>query len=401
MDKEIRLEGAPNWYGTSLEQLEFEWSREEELELERYCQKILKNIADEEMTPSERFEATMAGREKDRLLIEALYFNLYAVQTLDSAAGALKPIDVCRYPKLLVKAHLATAARFALDFPTLYPISYTHEFWGGRAQMMEYGNPRMIGDAPIKSVTDLEGMGVPDPYQAGLYPGYLWACREMKRAFTKYGVDKVMPLWVSIHDPIGTVMESMVGWPRFMIAARKDAELCRRTLDLATKWVIRLGQAMIDMGADCIMMCSYPGVIPVEGNEWMLEYYAKIGQVLGRQVPLWYGLTFEKALSWLPAMYERKAVGPGSCRGWFCAEMDYRKAVDFSREHDLYCSCALLDKVLVNGPIPVIEEKLRELCEYGKSYPKFALGIAAVDYLTPQVNFETAIAAAKRYGKLR
>ena len=401
MGKEIRLEGAPHWYGTPLEQLEFEWSHEEKLELERYCQKILRNVAEEEMTPRERFEATMAGKERDRLLIESLYFNVYAVRTLDSAANALKPIDVCRYPKLLVKAHLATVARFALDFPTLYPISYTHELWGGKAEMMEYGNPRMIGDAPIKSVADLESIEVPDPKKDGLYPGYLWACREMKRVFTKYGVDKVMPLWVSVIGPMGTAMMSMVGWARFMIAARKDTELCRRTMDLATEWVIRLGQAMIDMGADCVMMCAYPGIIPIEGNEWMIEYYARIGKALGCQVPLWYGLTFEKALAWLPAMYEREAVGPGSYRGWFCTEMDYRKVVDFSREYDLYCSCAPLDKVLLNGPISVIEEEIRKRCGYGKSYPKFAIGMAAVDYLTPQANFEAAIAAAKRYGKLR
>ena len=169
-------------------------------------------------------------------------------------------------------------------------------------------------------MTDLEGIGVPDPYQAGLYPGYLWACREMKRAFIKYGVDKVMPLWVSIHDPIGTVMESM--------------------------------------------------------------------------------LTYKKALDWFPAMCEQGAVGSGSFCGWFCAEMDYKEVIDFSREHDLYCSCALSDRVLLNGPISAIEEEIKQRCEYGKLNPKFAIGIAAVAYLTPISNFEAAIATAKRYGKL-
>ena len=111
----------------------------------------------------------MLPREVQNVL-EALYFNVYAVRTLDSAADALKPVDVCRNPKLLVKAHLATLSRFALDLPALYPISYTHEFWGGKAQMTEYGNPCMVGDPPIKSVADLEGLRVPDPYQAGLFP---------------------------------------------------------------------------------------------------------------------------------------------------------------------------------------------------------------------------------------
>ncbi len=400
MAKGVRLEGAPYWYGTPLDELDFEWTPEEKLELERYCQRILKNVAEEEMTPRQRFEATMEGRARDRLLLEALYFNLYAVRILNSAADALKPIDVCRNPKLLVKAHLATLSRFALDLPALYPISYTHEFWGGKAQMTEYGNPRMVGDPPIKSVADLEGLEVPDPKKDGLYPGYLWACREMKQTFTQYGVDKVMPLGVSIIGPMGTAMESMVGWTEFMVAAGKNPELCRRTMDLAAEWVIRLGQAVTDMGADCLMMCAYPGIMPIEGNEWMVEYYTKIGKALGSQVPLWYALTFEKALSWFHVMYEKEAVGPKSFRGWFCAEMDYQKVIDFSREHDLYCSCALSDRVLLNGPISAIEEETKRRCEYGKSHPKFAMGIPAVDYSTPISNFEAAIAAAKRYGKI-
>ena len=50
--------------------------------------------------------------------------------------------------------------------------------------------------------------------------------------------------------------------------------------------------------------------------------------------------------------------------------------------------------------LSAIEEETKRRCEYGKSHPKFAIGIAAVDYLTPISNFEVAIAAAKRYGKI-
>ena len=56
-----KMENAPEWYGTPYDQLEFEWSREEELELERYCEKILKNAEEEEMTPLERVRGHMAG----------------------------------------------------------------------------------------------------------------------------------------------------------------------------------------------------------------------------------------------------------------------------------------------------------------------------------------------------
>ena len=72
--KEIRMQGAPDWYSKHLDELGFEWSPEEELEIERYCEKILKNVAEEEMTPLERWKAHMAGKPTDRkfFTVEAL-----------------------------------------------------------------------------------------------------------------------------------------------------------------------------------------------------------------------------------------------------------------------------------------------------------------------------------------
>jgi uroporphyrinogen-III decarboxylase len=327
---------------------------------------------------------------------------VYAVRTLDAGADALKPADLCRTPKLLVKAHLATVARFQLDFPTLYPISYGQELWGGRACMTEYGNPVLAGGPPIQSIADLDGISVPNPRKDGLFPGYLWACREIRRIFAAHGVDKVMPLWVCIGvDPLGTAAMFMTDCGQFMAATRNNPEFCRRTMDLAAEWTIQFGQAVIDMGADCLVLCAYAGIMPIAGNEWMVNYYARIGQALGSQVPIWYALTFEPAISWFPVMVEKGAVGANNFRGWFCAEMDYRKVIDFSREHNLYCCSALSDSLLLHGPVSAIEEDIRRRCEYGKSYPRFAIGIAAVDYTTPILHVERAIAAAKRYGALR
>jgi len=357
--KQGKLRGAPYWYGAPLDQLGFEWSAEERLDLERYCQQIRQNITESEdtFTPLERLKATLESRERDRLFLESFYFNPYAVRTLDPQGQFSKPGDVCRDPKLLVKAHIATVAQYGLDLPVLYPISYTQEIWGADVTMTDYGNPALVGECPIKSLADLEGLEIPDPRNTGLYPGYLWACRETKRLFADHGLDKVMPLSVCIgNDPLGTVGMFMMGWTEFMKAARKNPELCRQAMSLATEWTIRMGQAAIEAGADCLIMCSQIGFIPLEGNEWILSDYARIGEALGSQLPCWYALTYERALDWFPAMCEEGAVGPRSFRGWFCADMDYKKAIDFSHQNDLYCSCALPDKVLFNEPVSAIEE---------------------------------------------
>jgi len=401
--KQGKLAGAPYWYDTPLDQLDFEWSEADLLELKGYCRQIHQNIADskDKLTSIERLYATLEGREKDRLFLESYYFNPYAVRTLDPHGQRWKPGDVCKDPRLLVKAHLATVARYGLDLPILYPISYTQEIWGADAQMVDYGNPAQVEGYPVKSLSDLEGFDIPDPSRTGLCTGYLWACREIKRLFVDQGLDKVMPLSVCIgNDPLGTVGMFTMGWTGFIRALRKNPELCRRSINLATEWTIKMGQAAIEAGADCLIICSQIGFIPLKSNEWILNDYARMGKVLGSQLPCWYALTYERALDWFPEMRARGAVGPGSLQGWFCAEMDYKKVVDCSREYDVYCCCALSDATLFNEPVSVIEKEIENMCNYGKSYNNFSIGIAAVDYLTPQKNFSAAVSAAKEYGKL-
>ncbi len=398
------LAGAPYWYGIPLDELDFSWSEAEQRELRGYCQQIHRNIEDsgDTLTSFERLHATLKGREKDRLFLESYYFNPYAVRTLDPHGQRWKPGDVCRDPKLLVKAHLATVAKYGLDLPILYPISYTQEIWGADAQMVDYGNPAQVKGFPIKSLADLEGFDIPDPCHTGLYTGYLWACREIKRLLVDQELDKIMPLSVCIgNDPLGTVGMFMMGWTGYMRALRKDSELCQRSMNLATEWTIKTGLAAIEAGADCLILCSQIGFAPLKGNEWILSYYERLGKVLGSKLPCWYAMTYEGALDWFPEMRAQRAVGPGSLQGWFCAEMDYRKAVDCSRENDVYCCCALSDAILSNGPASVIEEEVEKLCNYGKSYNKFSIGIAAVDYLTPPENFSAAVSAARNHGKLK
>jgi uroporphyrinogen-III decarboxylase len=242
----IPIEGAPYWYNTPIEKLDFEWSREEKVEIERYCAKILKNIEEEGgMTPLERWKAAMWGKPKDRMVMGIHTANTYITRTMDGFSDAMKPIDVYRYPKLWVKAHLAAVARFGLDYANQHAINYGEDMWGGQSKMIEYGNPIMSGPPPIKTMEDTEGIPIPDPYKDGLYPGYLWAFREYRRILDEYKIP--LPVWGSICvGPTLTVMMCMMGWAEFAIGLRKNPELVRRCLDLSTEWLIRYGKAQID-----------------------------------------------------------------------------------------------------------------------------------------------------------
>ena len=115
----IRMQNAPDWYDTPLDELHFEWSAEEKLEIERYCEKIHKNIEEEEMTPRERWIATQEGKEKDRCFMATAPFNVYAVRTLDSNADAFKADRWIQKSQIAGKAALCLYGplQSGLDFP--------------------------------------------------------------------------------------------------------------------------------------------------------------------------------------------------------------------------------------------------------------------------------------------
>lgn len=397
----IRMENAPDWYDTPLDKLDFEWSKEEKLEIERYCEKIHKNIEEEEMTPSQRFKATLEGNEKDRCFMVTLPFNVYAVRTLDSAADALKPIDCYRNPKLLVKEHFAFAARFKTDWIMPYTVGYTEDLWGGKSKLIEYGNPVLLGDPPIKTMADLEGLEIPDHKKHGLYPGYLWAIRECKRFLKEYNLDQAIPLSVGVLcDPIAIVMLGMTSISGFMIMTRKDPELLKKCVEMADELFIASCLAAKEMGADVLWVSAGLGWLPIKGNEWTLDHHEKVSRTLGPQIPIYYTAGVAADAAWLPLMVERGIMGPGGLAGWATGgALDYKKAVDLAREHNIHCMNLSSDKIVLDGPISAIEEDLKMRCDYGKEHTKFAIGIGAIDYHTSQEHVDAAIAAAKKYGK--
>jgi len=198
------------------------------------------------MTPKERFNALMWGKDKDRMATMLWGGQPYVARCYDGFREALVPIDIYQYPKLYVKAMIAYAARFSVDCIPFHAINYGEDLWGGQSKMIEYGNPIMEGEPPIKTMDDLEGIVIPDPLKDGLYPGYIWAFREFKRIFDKYNIPH--PIWGSLCvGPVLMPMMAMLGMEKFSINLRKNPALIKRCCEVATEWLIRYGRAFIDI----------------------------------------------------------------------------------------------------------------------------------------------------------
>ncbi|MFC1925276.1 uroporphyrinogen decarboxylase family protein [Chloroflexota bacterium] len=403
------MENAPDWYGTPLDKIHFEWSQEEELMLQRWCEKIAKNCEEEEMTPMERYHATFEMKPKDRLHIEVKYNVPYGVRSLDSWADAIKPGDCYKRPKLHIMAHLATAARFKLDIINIYVIHYTEECWGADGRMIDYGTPQMVGDPPIKTMEDIESVAVPDPKLHSLYPGYLWAAKEIKRIMKKYGIADKLPVELSFcGDPLGTVHLGMTGFGQGVVMMRKNQELFKACMEKAAAFQIAFGKACKECEPDGMYLCTYMGAFPPKvkdvDNTWITDIMAKVGREvkghLGQDLPLWHTGGADGFDKWMPLYYEHGAMGTGSFDGmWFGDYLDHKEVFNYFRERDLYCAFSINDHAVLDADFATIEELLKLRCDEAKKHPKHACAIGVLDYWTPQPVFEKTMEMAKKLSK--
>src|SRR4030042_1913319 len=220
----------------------------------------------------------------------------------------------------------------------------------------------------------------------------------MRRIFDEYGLTKVMPLYMSHCGSAEGSMLFMVGMAKFVKALTKDPELCKRSSAIHNELAIRFGKAVREVGRpDMCLMAIGPDLLPLKGNEWLIPLHVELSKALTPSAPIIIGPSSIQILEWLARYYE-KVGSDGYAGGFYIHDIDITKVLPFSREHDLYASCSFPDKVLLDGPISAIEEEIRVRCEYGKSYPKFVIGMEC-DYWTPQAHYDAAVAACKKYGK--
>ena len=275
--------------------------------------------------------------------------------------------------------------------------------------MIDYGTPMFVGDPPVKTIEDIENVEVPDPKKHGLYPGYLWACRELMRIMKKYGADKVLPVELSYcGDPLGTVHIGMTGFTAGMTMPKKDPECFKVCMNKATDWSIKFGQAIKELQPNGMYLCSYMGAIPPKMGKvdcsWFLDCHGRIAKALwespGDMPYMWHTLGAPGWMEWMSLYEPHGALGPESYGGWWVGpDMPYEKVFEYSREKDLYCACSIDDHIVLNGEFDAIEAALAPRLQEAKRYPKHFCALGVIDYWTPQPYFDRLLEMAKSLGK--
>jgi hypothetical protein len=390
------LENAPKWW-PNFEAPEF--SEMDQLEMERYCNKILSNVAAEKgMTPWERWRATVAGEIPDRPMVHMFVDPVGVSRVLDCWSYSLKPgFDLYNYPELFVKANLAWYARFGTDILNVYTLwgAISMIEWGGnsKAKMCPTMMPAMI-DPPIKTEADLDKIHLPDINRDGFMPPSIWALRKIKEFMNKYGVSSVMPL-MGYTEFCPYPPSILLGMKEGFAACKRNPELSHKVAAICTEFNINYVKAMKDAGADLQCSSGELGVAGLEKAKEFDKYYLKVANAGG---PNHLFADSGLGVSSLEFRCKSGSYGP---TGWFATadthplELQRRLATEYKK---IFGVLPFNAPELTPGRDPKkVEELLKNTIKVCGG-PGFFQTIH-LDYWSTQENLDTFVRVPKEYGK--
>ena len=158
--------------------------------------------------------------------------------------------DALNDPELLYKAMTYTVREMKLDTLCLFAdMSLEAEACGCQVQFDEINVP-MVTTHPVATIDDLATLKVPDPYRDGRLPIFLEVMRLMKK---NYNILK-------IGEVIGPfTLATQLGGMGIYTETRRDPQKVEAILDYCEKVIIRYAQALIEVGADIILIAEPSG----------------------------------------------------------------------------------------------------------------------------------------------
>lgn len=390
------MEGAPKWFNAPWTELDFPFSEEEELEIERYCQKIKQNIEKDKMTPWERWNAMVKGQEVDMVHVQIHPETTYSIKALDGFADAVKPIDSFKHPKLFLKAHLASIAKFGTFVPQIYSYSYGESEWGGKAKYLERAHPVMV-ESGVKTLEDADRLVVPDPRKDGAYPGMLWMIHQMKENFKKYGLGDVMPVGASVCTPAEWIVaESVRGLKAGFLDPIKNIDMWQKLIRKTTEFEIAYAKALREAGADIVWCCQHHSAWPPKVFK---EQIAPFAAELAKRGPLDGWAYAANQESHMQIMAD--AGGYDACKFLeFTTDTSVEFCRKFTKDLNKAYICCEPDKAILTD-FPTIEATVKQHIKIGTSTPGvgFGMAVGAIDYWTPPQNVEAFVKDVKQFGK--
>jgi len=145
---------------------------------------------------------------------------------------------------------LQTVEKMGLDTLCLFAdMILEAEACGCQIQSDDFRVPEVITH-PVRTIDDLARLKVPDPYRDGRMPVFLATMRLLKKKFTMIKVGEVI-------GPF-TLATNMGGSDIYM-DTRRNPQKVKALLEYCEKVIIRYAKALIEAGADMILIAEPAG----------------------------------------------------------------------------------------------------------------------------------------------
>ncbi|MDQ8183673.1 uroporphyrinogen decarboxylase family protein [Pelagicoccus sp. SDUM812005] len=163
------------------------------------------------------------------------------------------PSEICRDPDLLVEGLLAEYERYKPDFLTVGIDVYNVEAEALGCKIVYFDDsPDVPGveDFPIKKLSDIDKLSIPDPTKDGRMPLYLEAAKKLH---AKLGHE--IKIRGAITGPFSLASELM-GAENFIVMTMQDPQYTVKLMEFTARVAAAFGKAFVDIGIDPIIFDS-------------------------------------------------------------------------------------------------------------------------------------------------
>ena len=369
-----------------------------ETELKRLAERVHERVANESMTPLERFAVSNRFEEPDRVPV-ILQIHEHAARI-----AGMPVRRICEDPLAHVYAQLVALVEYGHDLPCGFADCYNVE-------VEALGTPlRYAGDQfpeierhILAKRTDLDALTLPDFRRAGRMGWVLEVNRLLKEL-----VGDVMGAYAAVTAPFSMAV-NLRGYESLMVDIAEAPDFVHQLMEFCTRLAAGFARLQIEHGAMATSIIDAWAAPPLVSlkifDEFVLPYTSRVIGMLTPPGASWGGIWGCSAIpNWRDLVRRLIASGSTNVRA-FGLDLEKRPDIDLAeykallRAHRKPMLCCVTAKLLSLGTPEEIERKVGELIHAAAPGGGFTLYGAMVPIESPPANVRAVVDAAKRLGR--
>ncbi|MHC4397365.1 MAG: uroporphyrinogen decarboxylase family protein [Planctomycetota bacterium] len=368
-----------------------------ESKLKSLAEQVRERIAQQQLSPLERFSVCNSFQEPDRVPV-ILQIHEHAARL-----AGLPVRRICEDPMAHVYCQLTALLEYGHDLPCSFADCYNIEVEALGTELVYKGDRfGEVGQHIISEPSDLDGLSMPDFTKAGRMPWTLEVNGLLKEL-----VGDIMGAYAAVTAPF-SIAVNLRGYEQLMLDIVENRAFVHRLMEFCTWLSAGFAQVQLQHGAmatSIIDAWASPPLVSLElFDEFVLPYTARVIGMLAPSGASWGGIWgCANVPQWKDLVYRVIASGSVNVRA-FGLDLEKRPEISLSEYKSLLTAnrrpmlCCVTAKLLAYGSTSDIENKVKEIMAQAAAGGGFILYGAMVPIETRAENVRAFVEAGKRFG---